>query len=134
MSEPKQPAQSAGSQAPGAAAPPSSPSAGDPASEAKARVDALQAVVRALEAEVRILQGRFQNLSPEVQNELVAQGQALKKRIPLLERALLALLVDRHRSRGLPEQEIELASERKALIDFCKSKQVNPELWKNLEY
>lgn len=106
----------------------------DPVLEAKKRIAELQREVSSLEGEVHILEGRVKNLNTRSASEISNQNTDLRKRVPRLEQALLALLLNRHRAVDLLEMEIETEALRKSLIAYCKEAQIEPELWKSIEY
>ncbi len=113
---------------------PPAPPVSDPVVEAKARIAQLQTLVRQIEAEVHVLEGRVKNLNAKTLSEMLKSNSALRKRVPKLQQALLALLLDRHRARDIQELEIDTEALRKPFIEFCKNAEIEPELWKSIEY
>ncbi len=107
--------------------------ASDSIQEVRARVTDLQAQVVAAEKELLILEGRVRNLSPQVLAEVQKKTEEFRLRLSRLERAHIILIVERLMPHSASDQEVDLESFKKQVLDFCKSKKVEPEIWKKLE-
>jgi two-component sensor histidine kinase len=107
--------------------------AGDTLAEIQERIARAREQVARLEKEVVVLGGRLSNRTPEAGKEALESNQELKSRLQRLARAHAMLMLGGLYPRSPGEQQVDLESLRKQLLDFCKSKKVDPELWKKIE-
>lgn len=96
--------------------------------------DALLRGITDLENENRTLEGRIAECGPEKVAELKKLNDELKATLNKTEKALKSLMVELK----LPKDAMGFADQifvlKTALIAYCVQNDIDPALWKNLEY
>ena len=104
-----------------------------PEEAANLRVKELQTALARLQSEIRTGQGKLANRDPTILKRLTHENEQLHFRINLLEAALLALCQDALVPKNAEDDAARLEILRQATLDYCRKKNVDPEIWKNLE-
>lgn len=107
---------------------------GNRESEYQKRIAALEEALAPLEKDIRTLEGRVANRKPEILVSLKNENTAMRTRLARLEKALLALLLESLNPMNLEDARTSLDALRFSALDFCKLSNIDPDLWKNLEY
>lgn len=85
------------------------------------------------EGEYKKLDSRIQNLASPETTKRVKELKPLKDRLRILEKILLAILMNSLKSRSPEELQIESESLRFAVLQFCKTNKIESALWKSIE-
>ncbi|MEK6579914.1 MAG: hypothetical protein AABZ55_11860 [Bdellovibrionota bacterium] len=103
-----------------------------PEVEAAARIESLKKQIVETEKKLRVAHGKITNRDPEQNLKYKLENEELVKRQTALERALLSLAMDSDKPRRAEDETLHYEILRKAVVDFCKNTNVDPELWKSI--
>ncbi|MBI2607027.1 MAG: hypothetical protein HYW49_13215 [Deltaproteobacteria bacterium] len=96
--------------------------------------DALMKGIADFEHENKTLEGLLESASPEKISELKKLNDELKMTLNKTEKALKSLLVELK----LPKDAMGFADQifvlKTAVVAYCMQNEIDPALWKNLEY
>lgn len=100
----------------------------------KARIAPLEAQLLELESKVKLLERQAKSQDPRLIKYLVTNIAKLEKKLEALKKAVALALIDQTEPRSPSEAKIKTEALRAGTIEFCKQLNVDPALWKNIEF
>lgn len=92
----------------------------------------LRKEIMKVQQETRQFQGQLANRSQALLEKLKLENDGLKARIPRMELALNALIMDSLKPRMAEDEKLQYEALRQAAVEFFKRANVDPQIWKSL--